>query len=145
MDRLTPARRSWLMSRVRGKDTAPEMVVRRAVHALGYRYRLHVADLPGCPDLVFRSRNKVIFVHGCFWHHHTGCRLATIPKTRGEFWQAKFKANRDRDRRAVSALRAMGWKVLIIWQCELRDSGLFTRIRKFLGPRGPRQTGRLRA
>jgi DNA mismatch endonuclease, patch repair protein len=105
------------MSRVRGRGTAPEMLVRRIVHALGYRYRLHRRDLPGCPDLVFGKRKKIIFVHGCFWHRHddSACKLARLPKSRLDFWLPKLEANRQRDERNQARLVAIGWKSLIIW------------------------------
>jgi DNA mismatch endonuclease, patch repair protein len=123
MDTLTKEQRSERMSRVRGKDTAAERVVRRLVFSLGYRYRLHVRDLPGVPDLVFRSLRKVIFVHGCFWHRHRSprCRLARVPKTRVEFWLTKLEGNRLRDTRNLRALRCLGWQALVVWECQLRD------------------------
>lgn len=121
------------MGRVRSRDTGPEMIVRRMVHALGYRYRLHAPDLPGKPDLVFRPRRKVIFVHGCFWHRHPNCALARLPKSREEFWLPKLDANRQRDIKNERALLDVGWKVLTIWECELADiAKLETRIRRFL-------------
>ena len=122
------------MSRVGSKDTGPEMEVRRTAHALGYRYRLHVGDLPGSPDLVFRSRRKVVFVHGCYWHRHPGCKRASTPSTRREYWQAKFDRNVARDAAAESALREAGWDVLVVWECETKDSSaLEDRLRQFLG------------
>jgi DNA mismatch endonuclease (patch repair protein) len=121
MDILPPEQRSSLMSRIRGKDTGPEMKVRRLAHALGFRFRLHRRDLPGSPDLVFPSLLKVIFVHGCYWHRHEGCRYAYSPKSNTRFWQSKFKANIDRDRSATSQLEALGWKVLVIWECETQS------------------------
>lgn len=127
MDRLSPDARSRLMSRVRGKDTAPEMVVRRLVHALGYRFRLHRKDLPGSPDLVFPGRRVVVFVHGCFWHRHEGCRLASTPKSNEAFWEAKFGRNVERDARKERELRALGWRVLVVWQCETKDRDELTR------------------
>ena len=123
------------MSRVRGRDTAPEEVIRRLVTSLGYRYRLHGRKLPGRPDLVFARRRRVIFVHGCFWHRHgsSRCRLARLPKSRLEFWRPKLEGNRQRDRRNLSALRRAGWRVLVIWECQLRDAAVLTRrIRTFL-------------
>ncbi|RXT19407.1 MULTISPECIES: very short patch repair endonuclease [unclassified Bosea (in: a-proteobacteria)] len=121
MDRLSPDRRSWLMSRVASKNTTPEMVVRRLLHGLGYRYRLHTRDLPGRPDLVFKSKKKAIFVHGCFWHRHSGCRKATNPKTSIEFWQKKFERNVQRDAQVVEQLQTNDWQVLTVWQCETKD------------------------
>lgn len=111
----------------------PELVVRRLAHALGFRFRLHRRDLPGSPDLVFPRRRKVIFVHGCFWHRHEGCRLAADPKTRPDFWSRKFAANVARDRAAQEALEMAGWKVMIIWECETRSlEGLADRLVGFL-------------
>src|SRR5882672_2480634 len=107
MDRLLPERRSWLMSRVKGRDTAPERLVRHMLHAQGYRYRLHRKDLPGKPDIVFLGRKKVIFVHGCFWHGH-GCRIGRLPKSNEAFWTAKIDANRTRDLRNIERLRGLG-------------------------------------
>ena len=110
------------MSKVGQKNTAPEMVLRRALHALGYRYRLHRRDLPGSPDIVFPSLKKVVFVHGCFWHGH-GCRWGKLPKSRTEYWLPKIEANKERDKRASILLGEMGWQVMVVWQCELRDPG----------------------
>jgi DNA mismatch endonuclease (patch repair protein) len=135
MDTLTPEQRSVRMGRVRGKDTSPELKVRRLLHRLGYRYRLHARDLPGRPDLIFRKRRKAIFVHGCFWHQHPdpACGLARQPKSRQEFWLAKFAANVARDGRVVKALSEAGWQVFVVWECELRDlGGLEARLRGFL-------------
>lgn len=131
VDRLTPERRSWLMSRVKGKHTGPEMIVRRAAHALGLRFRLHRKDLPGRPDLVFPRHKVALFVHGCFWHRHPGCRLASTPKSRTEFWQAKFDANVARDAAAEEALRAAGWRVVTVWECETRNEvAMFEILRR---------------
>jgi DNA mismatch endonuclease (patch repair protein) len=132
-DAPVSAQRSRNMARVRGKDTKPEMIVRRLVHALGYRFRLHRRDLPGCPDLVFPSCRKVIFVHGCFWHQHRGCRKAKLPKTRRQFWETKLSGNKARDRRKIAKLRASGWRVLVIWECHLRDPVALNRtVRSYL-------------
>jgi len=121
------------MSLVRSKDTKPELVVRRWLHAMGYRYRLHVAKLPGRPDLVFPSRKKVLFVHGCFWHRHQNCALARLPKSRLDFWLPKLEANATRDRAKIEALQSLGWGVLVVWECELRDiEALGARIIRFL-------------
>lgn len=123
------------MSRVGAKNTKPEMVVRRAAHKLGYRYRLHRKDLPGRPDIVFPSRRKAIFVHGCFWHRHD-CRKATTPKANAEFWHDKFRQNVERDRRVLSELAGKGWEAMIIWGCETDDITLVRkRISDFLGPK----------
>ncbi|AXW10000.1 very short patch repair endonuclease [Ralstonia solanacearum] len=133
MDTLTPAERSARMALVRAKDTKPELLVRRLVLGMGYRYRLHRRDLPGTPDLVFPGRSKVIFIHGCFWHRHAGCALARLPKSRGDFWLPKLTANAERDARNVRALRQLGWSVLTIWECQLGDTAkLANRIRRFL-------------
>jgi DNA mismatch endonuclease (patch repair protein) len=139
-DTLTKPDRSARMARVRGKDTKPEMVVRRLVHGLGYRYRLHRRDLPGTPDLVFPGRHKVVFVHGCFWHRHPdpACKLARWPKSRLEFWKPKLEGNRARDLVNQEKLRDLGWGVLVIWECELGNpASLADRLTEFLGPRGP--------
>lgn len=133
MDTLTPAERSARMALVRAKDTKPELLVRRLVHGMGYRYRLHRRDLPGTPDLVFPGRSKVIFVHGCFWHRHAHCALARLPKSRADFWLPKLTANAERDARNVRALRRLGWSVLTIWECQLGDIAKLTnKIRRFL-------------
>ena len=113
--------RSALMAKVGPRDTKPEMVVRRMLHALGYRFRLHRRDLPGTPDIVLPASRKAIFVHGCFWHRHEGCRKASVPKTRIEFWQDKFDRNVERDHRKENELRGAGWDVLTVWECETRD------------------------
>lgn len=120
-DTLTVKERSERMSRVRGVGTKPEMVVRRLAHGLGYRFRLHGKDLPGKPDIVFRTKKKVIFVHGCFWHRHPNCKLARIPKSRRDFWVPKLEGNRKRDLRNQAALLKLGWRYLVIWECELGD------------------------
>lgn len=133
VDILHPEARSRLMASIRGKDTKPEMIVRRCLHAMGYRYRLHRRDLPGTPDIVFPGRRAVIFVHGCFWHRHPGCRLAAVPSTRRDFWEAKIAANRARDRQATARLRHDGWRVAIVWECQTRKAtGLESRLRHFL-------------
>jgi len=132
-DFMSSEKRSALMSRIRGKDTRPEMVVRRLVHGMGYRYRLHRKNLPGSPDLVFSGRRKVVFVHGCFWHRHPGCTLAATPSTRVEFWRRKFEQNVERDQRVVRRLKEMGWKVMIVWECETTDiEALAIRLKEFL-------------
>lgn len=134
---MDPAARSALMGRIRGVDTGPEMTVRRAAHRLGYRFRLHRRSLPGSPDLVFPSRRAAIFVHGCFWHRHEGCRKASTPKTRVEFWQAKFARNVERDAEVQERLRAAGWRVLVVWECEIvRNGDLDRLLREFLGAPG---------
>lgn len=128
--------RSALMARVRGKDTRPELIVRKSAHALGFRFRLHRKDLPGRPDLVFPRLRKAIFVHGCFWHRHSGCSKASMPKTRVDFWRSKFDANVARDARSIAALRTMGWSVCVIWECETSDRRVIARkVRAFLRDR----------
>jgi DNA mismatch endonuclease, patch repair protein len=120
VDTLTKEARSVLMGRIKGKNTATEMAVRSALHRLGFRFRLHGRGLPGTPDLVLRRHRTVVFVHGCFWHRH-GCPMTSTPKTRPEFWQQKFEANLARDARTTAALQALGWRVVVVWECELRD------------------------
>jgi DNA mismatch endonuclease (patch repair protein) len=122
------------MSRIHGKNTKPEMLVRSLLHRLGYRFRLHDKSLPGRPDIVFTARKKVIFVHGCFWHQHSGCRLARIPSTNSEFWRNKLSGNCCRDENQQIALAALGWQFHVIWECEMRDfPQLERRIEAFLG------------
>lgn len=133
MDNLSPDERSKIMSRVRATNTRPELRVRKLIFALGYRYRLHAKDLPGRPDIVFRKLGKVIFVHGCFWHRHTSCALARLPKSRLDFWLPKLEGNSKRDEQNKRALQREGWKVLTIWECQLKSSErLGERIRRFL-------------
>jgi DNA mismatch endonuclease (patch repair protein) len=128
MDTLSPAQRSERMARVRSKDTRPEMIVRRTAHAMGYRYRLHDRRVPGSPDMVFRRRRKVIFVHGCFWHGHD-CKLgARPPKSRIEFWSTKIAGNRRRDERTLEELQKAGWQSLVIWECQLGKKEWLLRI-----------------
>ena len=119
-DIVSPSVRSRMMSGIRGKNTRPEVKLRKALFARGYRYRLHDKSLPGKPDLVFRGRRTVIQVHGCFWHRHQGCRFATTPATRPGFWKRKFAQNVERDARNETALRNLGWKVVIVWECEIK-------------------------
>ncbi len=116
-----PLTRSQMMSRIRSRDTRPEVLTRAAVHALGHRFRNHVADLPGKPDLANKKRNWAIFVHGCFWHSHYGCKLASTPKSNTQYWTKKLSRNKARDDEKISALRALGFRVLIIWECNVRD------------------------
>jgi len=124
MDIVDREVRSRLMGRIRSKDTKPEMMVRRVAHQLGFRFRLHRRDLPGSPDLVFPARRRVVFVHGCYWHRHPGCRLAYQPKSNREFWIEKFAANVARDKKALASLSEQGWDSLVIWECEAKDSDL---------------------
>lgn len=135
-DTLAPTERSERMARVRGKDTKPELVVRRLVHGMGYRYRLHRRSLPGIPDLVFPARRKVIFIHGCFWHRHpdSKCKLARLPKSRLDFWKPKLDGNRQRDEANEARLRELGWRVLVVWECQIGNKEhLREGIRAFLG------------
>jgi DNA mismatch endonuclease (patch repair protein) len=133
VDNLSKSERSEIMARVRSTNTRPEMHVRKLIFGLGYRYRLHVKDLPGRPDIVFRKLDRVIFVHGCFWHRHAGCALARLPKSRLDFWLPKLEGNKTRDERNKRELRRMGWKILTVWECELkRPARLAGRIRRFL-------------
>ncbi|VXC76870.1 XorII very short patch repair endonuclease [Oceanicaulis sp. 350] len=133
-DVFTPEDRSRVMRAVKGKDTKPELIVRRLTHALGYRYRLHRKDLPGSPDLVFAGRQKVIFVHGCFWHGHDCARGSRQPKTNAEYWRAKIARNISRDAANLQALDAQGWQALVLWECDLKDrDALAVRLRDFLG------------
>lgn len=134
VDTLTPDERSSLMAKIRSADTKPEMVVRRLLWGMGFRYRLHAKDLPGKPDVVFRGKKKAIFVHGCFWHMHESCPLARIPKSRQDFWLPKLEGNRARDRQELESLARLGWDVLVIWECETKNVvELSDRLRKFLG------------
>lgn len=119
-DTLTSERRSWNMSRIRGRDTGPELLLRSLLHRAGFRFRLHAKQLPGRPDVVLPKYKAAIFVHGCFWHRHPGCRNATTPSTRREFWQEKFDRNVSRDARNRADLEAAGWTVLTVWECELK-------------------------
>lgn len=121
VDVVDPATRSRMMSGIQGKNTKPEMVVRRTLFAAGFRFRLHRRDLPGAPDIVMSGRNIAIFVHGCFWHRHIGCRYAKLPATRPEFWKSKLGRNAERDRVAAEELLSMGWRILIVWECAIRD------------------------
>jgi len=132
-DVLSTEQRKYCMSRIRGKDTKPELVVRRLVHSLGYRFRLHRRNLPGCPDIVLPGHRKVVFVHGCFWHMHR-CRYGRVkPSTNVKFWEKKREGNKERDRRNIRKLRQQGWKVLVIWECQTKKpEELAGRILGFL-------------
>lgn len=120
MDVVDAATRSRMMKGIRSKDTLPELTVRKYLHARGFRYRLHARDLPGCPDIVLPKYRAAILVHGCFWHRHAGCKYATTPANNAARWKTKFDANTERDARKERMLHAAGWKVLIVWECELR-------------------------
>lgn len=139
MDILTPAARSLMMSRIRGKNTNAEIAVRKAATSLGYRYRLNRRDLPGTPDLVFPRLKTVIFVHGCFWHRHAGCKYSYTPKSRIEFWTKKFQDNVARDDRVKGELERLGWHVVVIWECQTSDfDGLKTALKACLDNEGRR-------
>lgn len=128
-DIMSSTKRSELMAKVRSKDTKPELTVRRLVHSMGYRFRLHVPNLAGKPDLVFAGRGKIIFMHGCFWHQHASCAKATIPATRQEFWKDKLAHNVSRDKKTIRKLQRDGWSVLTVWECDLKN---IDRLRKKL-------------
>lgn len=121
-DRLSIEERSALMAKIRSKDTKPERRVRKIAHAMGYRFRLSRRDLPGTPDIVFPRYKLAVFVHGCFWHRHPGCPRASVPATRAKFWKTKFAANVTRDAAALEALKDLGWRTLVIWECETKNS-----------------------
>ena len=134
MDIVDRSTRSRMMRGIRGKDTKPELLVRRLAHRLGYRFRLHRRDLAGSPDLVFPGRRKVIFVHGCYWHRHSGCRFAYSPKSNVDFWNRKFAGNVERDAAALVALSREGWDALVVWECETADPvALAERLTEHLG------------
>lgn len=133
MDIMTPAERSRRMSLIRSGDTHPELAVRSLIHGMGYRYRLHVAGLPGRPDMVFKAKQKVIFVHGCFWHLHRACGNCRPPKSKLDYWKPKLEGNAARDKRVRQQLRQLGWRCLVVWECELDDfERLARRIAAFL-------------
>lgn len=132
-DRLTPEQRSRNMQAIKGRDTGPELIVRRLLHAMGYRFRLHRRDLPGSPDVVLPRHRAVVLIHGCFWHRHTCARGRSMPSARRAFWRAKFQRNIERDNRNIRALRRDGWRVLVIWECQTRNPDtLRRRLLKFL-------------
>ena len=136
MDRISAKQRSANMRAVHGKDTKPEIAVRRVAHAMGYRFRLHRRDLPGCPDLVFPAFKLTLFVHGCFWHLHPGCLKGTIPATNTKFWREKLNQNVARDRLVQQALREVGWQVEVIWECETsKRVDILDRLNTILPPR----------
>lgn len=122
VDVVSPADRSRMMAGIKGKNSQPELLVRRLLFASGYRFRLHRRDLPGTPDIAMPGRKIAVFVHGCFWHLHQGCRFAKMPATRADFWKAKLEANVERDRQAIVKLQALGWRVLCVWECATRDA-----------------------
>lgn len=135
MDTLTKKHRSWNMSRIKSKDTNPERIVRSLLHCRKYRFRLHRKDLPGKPDIVLSKFQAVIFVHGCFWHRHNGCKFAYTPKSRMGFWEKKFDENQVRDKRVRHQLRKLGWRVIVVWECETRQTQKLSRRLTHLLPR----------
>ncbi|MDD2003630.1 very short patch repair endonuclease [Pseudomonas putida] len=136
-DRLSSQRRSWNMSRIKSRDTSPELAVRKVLYRMGFRYRLHSPAVPGRPDIVLKRFKAAIFVHGCFWHRHPGCKFAYVPKTRVEFWTKKFEANVRRDETVKKQLSDLGWKSLTIWECETKSSETIEHLlRGFLGEKG---------
>lgn len=135
VDSLTPEQRSAVMSRIRRSNTKPELMVRRLLHALGYRFRVQLKGVPGRPDIALPRRRKIVQIHGCFWHAHEGCATFRVPKSRTEFWEAKFARNKERDARLDEAVRAAGWDVLTLWECGLKDEHTLTdTLTDFLGP-----------
>lgn len=120
-DIISKEKRSWNMSRIKGKDTKPELIVRSLLHKMGYRFRLHEKDLPGRPDIVLPKYRTVIFVHGCFWHRHEGCKFAYTPKSRVDFWEKKFSDNAERDKKTSEELARAGWKIVIVWECQMKN------------------------
>ncbi len=126
-DVFSRSKRSWVMSRIRGVHTVPEKRVRSFLHGRGFRFRLHVRSLPGCPDIVLPRHRVVVFVHGCFWHHHAGCKNAVYPRTRAMFWRKKIDGNVLRDKKTVRSLRKLGWRVLTVWECKTADVGTMER------------------
>lgn len=135
MDRLDKNRRSWNMGRIKGRNTAPEIAVRSMLHRAGFRFRLHAKTLPGKPDIVLQSRRTVIFIHGCFWHRHTGCKQCYMPKSNIEFWETKFAGNVERDEKYSRVLKEAGWKVITVWECELQSPDkLRKRLVRLLQP-----------
>lgn len=120
MDVFSPEKRSQVMSRIRGKDTKPEKIIRSILHKLGFRFRINRKDLPGTPDIVLPKHKTVIFVHGCFWHQHEGCKIASKPKSNAEYWKAKFTKNVERDKKNQEDIRIMGYRVIVIWECEVK-------------------------
>ena len=133
VDHLTPDERSRNMAAIRSKNTKPELIVRSILHKEGYRFRLHRKGLPGSPDIILKKYQTIIFVHGCFWHRHKGCKDCTTPKTRTDYWVDKFRKNVDRDKKNEEQLKTLGWKVLVIWQCEIKNKDkLLAKLRNKL-------------
>lgn len=142
MDRISPEKRSWIMAQVKDRDTGPERAVRSLLHRLGCRFRLHRADLPGTPDIVLPKRRTVIFVHGCFWHRHAGCRRATMPASNTEYWKRKFSRIVARDAQNTLRLEQDGWRVMVVWECELKDiDALTARFARHFNAPSPNEAG----
>jgi DNA mismatch endonuclease (patch repair protein) len=144
MDIVDSATRSRMMSSIRGRDTLSEIAVRKVLHAAGLRFRLHRRDLPGSPDIVLPRHRSVVFVHGCFWHRHSGCRYKTDPASNVDFWRQKFESNVRRDRRQQRALRNEGWRVFIVWECESRSHAILSALAKQIRRSAPTRTQRRR-
>lgn len=137
MDRLSSQHRSWNMGRIKSKDTGPELTVRRLLHGLGYRFRLHSRIIPGKPDIVLPMYHTVIFVHGCFWHRHRACKYASSPKTNVAFWHRKFRKNVVRDKKVQRELLHLGWHVIVVWECQTQNAGKLQDLLKRYLPRKP--------
>ena len=136
-DVFSKEKRSWIMSRISGSNTKPEIIVRKIIHAMGFRYRLHVRNLPGTPDIVLPRHKKVVFVHGCFWHGHKGCKRSQRPSANSEFWNRKIEQNMARDKKVIKGLQKLGWRPLIIWECKTRNPLSLRKIlAKFLHREG---------
>lgn len=135
MDKFSKAKRAEIMRAVKGKNTLPELQVRRLLHSMGFRFRLHRRDMPGCPDIVLPKHKICLFVHGCFWHQHPGCKRAALPSSNFDFWSSKFKKNVIRDKENIKKLNDLGWKVVIIWECETKNpQELMLRVKSILMP-----------
>ncbi|MDE2433807.1 MAG: DNA mismatch endonuclease Vsr [Burkholderiales bacterium] len=137
-DIVSPSVRSRMMAGIRGKGTKPEILVRKALFAAGYRFRLHRKDLPGTPDIVLPSRRIAIFTHGCFWHQHAGCKLAKTPSTNIDFWTLKLSTNKARDLAALEKLKALGWRTLVVWECATRNTGIAAELPRVIPPQNQR-------
>ena len=135
MDHLSRSMRSWNMSRIRSKDTKPEKILRSILHRRGFRFRIHSKDLPGKPDIVLRKYKTAIFIHGCFWHRHTGCKKATMPKSNIDYWTKKFMRTQERDKSAQDAIHKLGWQYFVVWECQINNERLGSDIQCFLNNR----------
>jgi DNA mismatch endonuclease (patch repair protein) len=134
MDKISKEKRSKNMSKIRSKNTKPELLVRSIIHQMGYRFRLHVPDLPGKPDIVLPRHRKIIFVHGCFWHQHKNCKIAHKPKSRISYWQPKLNANKKRHRKHMRTLKSLGWNCIVVWECETKNlNKMKAKLQEFLG------------